>query len=243
MGYEEEEGDESSGFSWTTIALGVAFVAALIVGIVFIALYVQAKAAPPNVVMVDTAKCTAVDTGVCIGYVAPTSSGSSTAIATSTTSGTDTATATTSATSTATDTATAQSGAGLAPILGLFTAMPNVDFTGNDISQVSGDMPTVAAACSANPKCVGFNSSGWLKSAATGAGTPQKGVTFYKFPFTIMKNIDYPGNDISQMDGPAGLAACLANPQCKGVNSSGWLKSAASGAGSPQKGVTFYKKI
>jgi hypothetical protein len=64
--------------------------------------------------------------------------------------------------------------------LSSFTTMNNIDYPGNDIGQTSGDTAAVATTCLANPACLGFNSSGWMKNKVTGTGTSQKGVTFYK---------------------------------------------------------------
>lgn len=44
-----------------------------------------------------------------------------------------------------------------------YTFYDMLDSYGNDYTQLSGDISTLKAACSANPRCVGFNSNGWMK--------------------------------------------------------------------------------
>jgi hypothetical protein len=105
MGEEvEEENTADTGIKWTTVGKGVAFAAVVIIMIVFIALYAQAKAAPPVVTVINTvsgtATCTAVDTGACSGYAGATTT--TTATASNTTSSTASATTSASGTSSST---------------------------------------------------------------------------------------------------------------------------------------------
>lgn len=62
-----------------------------------------------------------------------------------------------------------------------FTAMPNIDFGGNDLLQ-SGtkDIDQLMLLCNALPSCKGFNHPGGYIKDALGTSSPSPGSTFYK---------------------------------------------------------------
>ena len=136
---------------------------------------------------VVTGACTASDSGSCSNYVAaaPTGGGAAgggSGVVTSSGSGT---------------------GAPTVSALGLFTVLANTDFNGHDVpgSPVgNGDLNAMANACQANANCVGFNSNGWLKLVAKGAGNWSAGTTFYAKPSA-------PGSPTAATAPPAGSAA------------------------------------
>jgi hypothetical protein len=135
---------------------------------------------------VVTGVCTASDSGSCSNYVAAAPTGGGAA-------GGGSGAATGSGSGTGAPTVSA---------LGLFTVLANTDFNGHDVpgSPVgNGDLNAMANACQANANCVGFNSNGWLKLVAKGAGNWSAGTTFYAKPSA-------PGSPTAATAPPAGAA-------------------------------------
>ena len=74
------------------------------------------------------------------------------------------------------------------------------------------------------------------------------GVAYYflyvkQVTYTTLQNTDYVGHDIKNVSLSQAKLACDSDPNCKGYNSSGWLKAEIDQSSKQsQQGVTFYVK-
>ena len=113
-------------------------------------------------------------------------------------------------------------------------------------SQAKGHVCNIDAlkmACLYEPKCAGFNTDGWLKTATgkvrTGAitdlyvkapGKPDK-IHYLKIEKWDADNEDLPGGHAHSKNVTGMMAECSANPACAGVNSNGVLKASMATTG------------
>ena len=127
-----------------------------------------------------------------------------------------------------------------------------MDSLGGDLTRASGSPADLAAACSAQPDCVGFNTNGYLKKGIRveecwyrvgnwsqnpneglylrDGATPANPAAPAAAGYAFRANRDSYGADIRQVTGTADVAAlakaCDAEPACVAFNTGGWLKSA-----------------
>jgi hypothetical protein len=113
-------------------------------------------------------------------------------------------------------------------------------------SQAKGHVCNVDAlkmACLYDPKCAGFNTDGWLKTATgkvrTGAitdlyvktvGKPDR-IHYLKIEKWDADDEDLPGGRAHSRNVTGMMAECSANPACAGVNSNGILKASMATTG------------
>ncbi|GIL97727.1 hypothetical protein Vretimale_3300 [Volvox reticuliferus] len=139
-----------------------------------------------------------------------------------------------------------------------YIATPGMDHFGDDIRN-NGSAWNAATECSNLPNCKGFNSNGWIKTAAAPLAPESSPVCFYtKIPapppptpaclaftgYIATPGVDHFGDDIRN-NGSARNAAteCSKLPNCKGFNSNGWIKTAAAPLAPESSPVCFYTKI
>jgi len=59
----------------------------------------------------------------------------------------------------------------VAPPQPIYDFHPFMDSGGNDITNITGDVPQLQDWCTARPECLGFNTNGWMKNAISSQST------------------------------------------------------------------------
>ncbi len=124
------------------------------------------------------------------------------------------------------------------------------DIPGNDIMNMRGSVDELKAKCNEMIDCMGFNTDGWIKKNTMDSMSPSTTVSLYtkryrtQYSYKSLANADSPGSDISHITGDVATIrrVCDKDPNCKGFNTDGWLKSKIVDTPTASSGMTLYAK-
>lgn len=120
-----------------------------------------------------------------------------------------------------------------------FDFYPHLDVDGGNIGSARTSTDKAAEDCIKDANCRGFNTAGYLKSAFATKTDPNfsaedEGVylrrrnfgAFEEPGFIFLKGQDVKDSNIKQLtDRRSALSLCASKPDCKAVNTDGWLKN------------------